>query len=154
MNHPSLSGNTFGELTWYPDHNCWAGFLSIQQSDIPVTVIPESSDAASATSFTDSLIEKLKQHDSTFRDYVTNSLLETYNTEWHPLTGEGPELSAAEFKSRLKLTMLQISFGKLGMSTPKEWYAQLQYDADDMFTEHPVLLFIDHSLNFHNATIG
>ena len=45
MNHPSLSGNTFGELTWYPDHNCWGSFLSIQQSEIPITVIPESSDA-------------------------------------------------------------------------------------------------------------
>jgi hypothetical protein len=153
MTHSSLIGDAFGELTWYPDHNCWGGYLTLQQSEIPVTVIPGSADADSAARYTNALIEKLKQQESAFRDEVAASLLETYNTEWHPLTGEGPELSAAEFKSRLKLTMLQISFGTLNLSTPEAWYGQLQYDADDMFTEHLVSLFIDHSLKFVTAVI-
>lgn len=154
MTRNNITSNLCGELKWYSDHECWGGFVSINQSDIPITVIPEEGDDSVAQDYVDKLLEDLLEYEYSFREYITKSLLPIYNDEWHHMVDDGPELSDSEFMSRLSLTMIQIVFGNLNSPDQKEWYGEFIYNPDDMFTEHHVSLFVDSNIHLDKAVIG
>ena len=91
----------------------------------------------SQLAFLRTLLEHLRADDARFRAKASQYLLDTYNTGWR--FDDDEELDAAAFESRLTLQGISTCVGSPG--------ANLGYDADDMFTEHQLVVSVDSSGN-------
>ena len=137
---PKFKDPILGVLEWYEKWEFWEGTPEFRDGRQIILRIAGSCDLPAQESqlaFLRTLFQQLQADDARFRAKASQYLLDTYNTGWR--FDDDEEIDAATFESRLTLQGISASIGSPG--------ANLGYDADDMFTEHQVVVSVDSSGN-------
>jgi hypothetical protein len=124
---------------------------------IPVVLFPQKKSLPQCVALARAIVSEISQIDERAKNAATDDMLELYNENWREYgeideDGEhvevsNPELTEAEFKSRLTLTNVSVH-GDSAVS--------FSYDIEDLFAGHEIVLssVTTACRNFHVELVG
>ncbi len=138
-----IAHRELGQLIWNDNIDWWDGQIELQPGlNVRFSITPQSGDDATAIAAAVTLVSWVRDNEAAARRYAATSdgLLAIHNQAWN----DGPEISATEFASRLKLE--SISIAEAGTAT-------LWFEDGGLFLGHTISVEVGKDRMFHNANI-
>jgi hypothetical protein len=142
MEPQTINDETLGQLVWDEQVDWWAGQREIAPGlTIPVSVSPNDVALETVLVRAGRTFLRVQQSDASLRQSASEVLLELCNEEWN----EEEPISGADFVARMAPKELTID---------SDGSATLYYDDGDLFWGHSILVEMDDSGVFQDASIA
>jgi hypothetical protein len=107
------------------------------ETEVPVLMHFDEQGRPPPVEFILSVVRDVRHRLETYREAAADQLLDIFNSGWAKFDAEGP-VSRQRFISRLSLQQIEFDYGMLDAKGTLGWLGSVQFDADEMFTEHSV----------------